>query len=1323
MRVAGCRYKLQMQGRDRAMVTSLARWPIELATLKFGSGSVDRSWWTNAAASQEDEKCSSRVAARQLARFGSVTRLPLAIDSEANDKRYEFERTLGQGGTGAVYLVRDRESGERLAFKKLFRMDQKSVLRLKREFRSMADIHHPNLVKLYDLERGSDAWFLTMEYLDGHDLLTYVDQASDALNGAADRPRLHQAFHQLASGVRALHKAGMLHRDLKPSNVMVADHRVVVLDFGLVCELDPDAARVTVDGSISGTPAYMAPEQVLGGALSEATDWYAFGVMLYEALSGELPIDGKAIELLRKKLDVDPIALDELVDDVPPALSDLCMSLLRRNPRERPSGAQVLAVLEQLTAGSTRQAPQLSTESILRTETQSRSAVTRLFGRAHELKQLWEAMAQAEDGQGVVVHVRGASGAGKSALVEHFLDQLELQAKSTGRADVLVLRSRCYEREAMPFKALDGVMDALVRHLSHLDDLDVAHLLPTEVATLAQLFPVLERLHAVQHRLSVARPQRDTMQERQRAEVALRDLFARLAADKPLLIWIDDLQWGDLDSASMLKAWLQQLAKLPLMLVFSYRSDEVATSSCLRLLLNRDADAPAAQSVEHCIDVSPLGSADVQALCRLRLGAAANMHQELVERIVRESQGSPFLASQLAALAEAKIANGDTDLDAVSIDELLAQTSALLPGEARQILNVLAVAGRPMLPQLALHAAGVRREGRALLHALRGLNLVRMRDASGQRLLEVYHDRVRERVYDALDAEQLVRVHECLLSALEFSGQGDPDWLHTLALGAGQRATALRYGITAAERANATLAFERAVELYQSCLELTNEEATNRCELWCALGLAHARCARGVKASEAYLQAIKFAPAQDSVRLTRLAASHLLRSGRFEEGEALVRKVLEAMDLKVPETDAGLIAAIGWERARLKLRGMGYTPRAASEVPASLLSQIDTFESLCLETQAYDPLRAGLFAVRGLHWALQAGEPSRVVRALCNAASMAARSGSAQAAQETDALFERAEPIARELGTEHERAAVCAARAICSFLLGRRLAVIASSAEAERIYRASASNDEPEYYRRLLTVAARLGALCGLGDNRRFLAELHIAIDEARATDNRNVLLQVMLVQTIGEEIEGQAQCSRQRLEQQHLELPRGRFGNLHLLHIVSAMRTACSTGEYAWAATLLDQNWERYLHSPVRKSPFVAYLAHAARSRLLLNQHIAERRSGDPAGSLRSDLRMLEKLNSPLCTATVLRTQARLAYIDHKPQVATELLRKSSAMYAAIGAVPDATRDRYALGFIVGGAEGEALRAAAHQVQLDNAFVNPLGELRAYFPELIGNG
>jgi eukaryotic-like serine/threonine-protein kinase len=424
---------------------------------------------------------------------------PIVSIDPVTDKRFELIRPIGEGASGAVFLALDRETGEHVALKKLFKLDQKSVARFKREFRSLADIHHPSLVKLYDLHRDQEAWFLTMEYVAGKDFRQKFGAEATAGQGTAPandvraQPSEHELvrlFYDLACGVDAIHRAGMLHRDLKPTNVMIADSgRVVVLDFGLVRDIE-NQHLLTQDDSVSGTPAYMPPEQAVGDTLSEASDWYAFGAMLYEAISGVLPIDGRNITtLLQRKMREDP---RPLADGAPREVLDLCMALLARDPARRPPGSKVLEVLA-AASGAPRE-PSTTEEHPLTVEPGALTGVATLFGRDVELAQLQAAADDPHRDHSLVVHVRGTSGSGKSSLVEHFLDDVAASVF----APPVVLRSRCYEREAMPFKALDGIVDALVAHLAKFDDITCAHMLPPNISDLARLFPVFERLRALQ---------------------------------------------------------------------------------------------------------------------------------------------------------------------------------------------------------------------------------------------------------------------------------------------------------------------------------------------------------------------------------------------------------------------------------------------------------------------------------------------------------------------------------------------------------------------------------------------------------------------------------------------------------------------------------------------------------------------------------------------------------------------------------------------------------------------------------------------------------
>ena len=210
-------------------------------------------------------------------------------------------RRLGAGGMGVVYEVHDRVRDEVVALKTLLRTSAADLYRLKREFRSLADVAHPNLVCLYELFVEDERCFFTMELVKG---VSFVDYARGADRAQRSDDRLVDALRQLIEGVSALHRGGKLHRDIKPSNVLVTpEGRVVILDFGLIAELLPQHAGDASD-VMAGTPAYMSPEEGSGATPSEASDWYGVGVTLYEALTGAVPFAGPALDVLRREEDL-----------------------------------------------------------------------------------------------------------------------------------------------------------------------------------------------------------------------------------------------------------------------------------------------------------------------------------------------------------------------------------------------------------------------------------------------------------------------------------------------------------------------------------------------------------------------------------------------------------------------------------------------------------------------------------------------------------------------------------------------------------------------------------------------------------------------------------------------------------------------------------------------------------------------------------------------------------------------------------------------------------------------------------------------------------
>ncbi|MET0385932.1 MAG: protein kinase [Polyangiales bacterium] len=1239
--------------------------------------------------------------------------------------RFEDIRVLGRGGAGEVHLVRDRETGEKLALKRLLRADNRSMLRLKREFRSLADVHHPNLVKLYELGHDHTSPYFTMEYLDGDDLETFLERSRQPSAAANDNAAGHVArvmrvFLQLASAVSALHTAGLLHRDLKPSNVMVSDGRVVVLDFGIALEVGDAAATVTQDKLASGTPAYMAPEQIHGEHLGQPNDWYAFGVMLYEALSGRLPFDGPLHEVLERKLTEAPPPIDSLVAGVPSPISALCMALLRRAPQERPNGEQVLGVLRAHTAIS--RAPTLS--STVRSDAPATRGTAdtdlALFGREPELAALWTAFRSVQAGDFAAVHVSGTAGSGKSLLVQRFSEDVEARGFSAGESQPLVLRSRCYERETLPFKALDGAVDALVEHLLRESDIVVGHTMPHDgLPALAQLFPSLQRLPVMQRLLQNARRVAVTTQARSQAEAALQELLRRLGAQRPIVLWIDDLQWGDLDSTSIIASWLSPPLLPHVMLVLSYRSDEVSTSPCLTLLRQRGAGVA---RIETVLSLRALGDEHVRALCSQRFALAdipVAAQLSLTERIVREAQGSPFLASQLVALAVTQPGRGEGQLASLTLEELVRSRSSTLSAGARRMLNVLSVAGRPITLTLVLRCAEIESQGRALVHELQGLHLIRTRNSGQDRLLEVYHDRLREVVQSLLAPAERLDLDRRLLSALREAGSSDYDWQHALALAIDDRAAALSYGLAAAKRASDMLAFERAAELYERCVKLTDVPAADGGKLYQQLADAYAHAGHGGKAAAAYLQAAACVDAEHTLPLERAAASHLLCSGRFDEGEALLRKTTQRFGIEAPSTDAGLYAALAWERVRMAVRGLEYEPRSLADSSPEQVSRAELCGLVSMETAAYDPLRAALFQARCLRMALDAGEPAGLARALCAAATMACVSGSERGARRADELLRRAEAISKTVDQPVVHINFASARAICAFLLGRLRESIELAYHAEHLHRTS--TEESEYHHRFTIASARIGALLQLGEYPRAELELQAYLKEAEATENINAQLHISMAYAWADVIADRLSTTITRLDKQREQLPHQGFGILHTLHMISVHRVGSATGEYHWALHTSDAHWQAFQRSVVRRSDAFSMFAYEAHARLLLNRCVSDAAARGGAGrAVAPHLAALARCTRRDAHAEVARIKARLALLKGDRAGARRLLAESSALFEQHGARDQTARDRYALGALMGGHSGEALMLDALAVLRDLGIAQPLRELRGHYPELV---
>ncbi|MEU3216869.1 serine/threonine-protein kinase [Streptomyces sp. NPDC006971] len=261
--------------------------------------------------------------------------------------RYQLATVIGQGGMGQVWTAYDQRLDRRVAVKLLRPdrvtgpVDSQAADELRRRFvrecRITAQVDHPGLVTVHDAGSDGEDLYLVMQYVEGADLADHLAEHDPypwqwAVSVAA----------QLCAVLCAVHAVPIVHRDLKPRNVIVRpDGAVTVLDLGVASVLDTDTTRLTHTGSPIGSPAYMAPEQAMGGAVGPYTDLYALGVLLHELLSGEVPFAGStALGVLHRHLHEPPLPVRRVRPDIPGQLEALVLRLLAKDPQHRPADAQ-----------------------------------------------------------------------------------------------------------------------------------------------------------------------------------------------------------------------------------------------------------------------------------------------------------------------------------------------------------------------------------------------------------------------------------------------------------------------------------------------------------------------------------------------------------------------------------------------------------------------------------------------------------------------------------------------------------------------------------------------------------------------------------------------------------------------------------------------------------------------------------------------------------------------------------------------------------------------------------------------------------------------
>jgi diguanylate cyclase (GGDEF)-like protein len=698
------------------------------------------------------------------ARAGSAT--PGSVPADLAG--FEILAELGRGAQSTVYRVlRPGETGStQYALKILDRAltdSDGALAAFHREAALMASVDHPGLTRVHEVGVAEGRPYLVMDLVDG------ISLADVLAAGAMPVDQVVALALDLVDPLAAVHRKGLVHRDLKPPNIMVlADGEARLIDFGLTTRGGVSDSAVTV-----GTLAYSAPEQsgMLKRPVDNRSDLYSLGVILFEALTGELPFASSDVgELLRMHAVRTAPDLADLIPGLPRELADIVATLLAKDPDDRYQSGELLAAdLRALAGGDARAAERAP----------ARPRESTLTGRNTELALLSERWAQARGGHGGVCVVRGPAGSGKSSLTGEVAELVQADGG-------IVLRAVTSSDDPVPFGPLRAALDGYLHAVGRMPVKDRwkqrarirAACAGWSHEMLSRLAPGIE---LILNGREVATAPAAASEAPEGSEVAdgLNQFAASVAGfllglareSGSLLLLLDDVHWLDPGSRRVLAHLRDELATTPLLVLATTRDDEASQAGTDEFV------AALGSGGDLDLTLGPLDEAAVAAQIQSMMPGLGT-HAQLVKMLHVRSNGNPFIVQEyLRAINDAGLLRpswgswilDDEGLDALELPQdavglVLARVQGL-GDDSRELLTAAAAIGTRFRPETV--AAVLELDVDAVLAALaeatrRGL--VESRDSAEFGFL---HDRIREALLADLDPDGLADLHRRIAEALD----------------------------------------------------------------------------------------------------------------------------------------------------------------------------------------------------------------------------------------------------------------------------------------------------------------------------------------------------------------------------------------------------------------------------------------------------------------------------------------------------------------------------------------------------------------------------
>jgi tetratricopeptide (TPR) repeat protein/tRNA A-37 threonylcarbamoyl transferase component Bud32 len=853
---------------------------------------------------------------------------------------YRLDHVMGEGGMGFVFRATDLYTGHQAAVK-ILKRDKTShrvedVFRFRREATLVSELDHPNLVRIHEVGEDNRLYYMAMELVDGTGLDEFIRHS-----GVLSISTALSIMVALTSTLAYVHSAGIVHRDIKPGNIMILSRErqdphereekvhhnglIKILDFGLsqVMELE----QIREKGTIVGTFSYMSPEQtgLIRKPVDERSDLYSLGIVFYELLTGELPFKGKDVgTILHRQVAQNPLPPSRIRREIPPMVEKIALKLIKKDPNDRYQTAHgLLQDLRRCQAGEA--------VFVLGREDRAEKLTyrTRLVGRKKEKKMLDALFGAAEKGQGQICLVSGRAGQGKSRLVSEMRDHVVQRGGD-------YVFGRCFRQEnKTPYQPFAEILNSYLNQLQQLSPKEKRRRIKRIKETVGEQAEIILRLNPDIKDMLGDVPtivKLDPEKENRRFIMVCAKFFQELGVrGKPLVMVLDDLQWCDEGSLSLLEEILEEIAGAPLLILATYRENEIGPDHRLRKMIHnaREKSLPL-----KTVSVDPLEPVSMQELVAELLGEKYEEVDDVARYIHHKSKGNVLYALEIVRqLVEERVLERTKAawvfhpdlLDKVRVPQTMLEAIQnrikwLEPDQAH-LLSVASAIGCTFQMDV-LYAMSDHPQEKIIHWIDSAFDLQLLDKGAGRGDVEFVHDRIQEAFYSRLEKGQRQQLHAKIAWVMEelYAHQTTGvlfDLAHHYEQ-AEDHDRCLRYALPAADEARKNYANQEAIKYYTMALRLLEQRGGQKSPEWIRTkeGLLEVYSTIGQIESAIdignELLEVKRQPVEKA-RLYRTIGLNFIRKADYQSAEENLARGLALLGKRLPKAMWRVFLGIGKE--------------------------------------------------------------------------------------------------------------------------------------------------------------------------------------------------------------------------------------------------------------------------------------------------------------------------------------------------------------------------------------------------------------------------